>query len=58
MTQAVEDRGWRTGYAEYNNDGTLVRTVPMPANANYGYDLRINANLNRMLSSSFSGHRN
>ena len=30
----------------------------MPENANYGYDLRINANLNRMLSSSFSGHRN
>jgi len=54
----AEDKGGRTGFAEYNNDGTLVRTVPMPENANYGYDLRINANLNRMLSSSFSGHRN
>jgi methanethiol oxidase len=52
------DLGGRTGYAEFNNDGTLVRTVPMPENANYGYDLRINAHLNRMLSSSFSGHRN
>jgi methanethiol oxidase len=52
------DKSGRTGFAEYNNDGTLVRTVPMPENANYGYDLRINANLNRMLSSSFSGHRN
>ncbi len=52
------DRGGRTGYAEFNNDGTLVRTVPMPENASYGYDLRINAHLNRMLSSSFSGHRN
>ncbi len=52
------DKGGRTGFAEYNNDGTLVRTVPMPENGNYGYDLRINANLNRMLSSSFSGHRN
>ena len=52
------DQSGRTGYAEYNNDGSLVRTVPMPPNATYGYDLRINANLNRMLSSSFAGHRN
>jgi len=54
----AKDRSGRTGYAEYNNDGTLVRTVPMPADAPYGYDLRINANLNRMLSSSFAGHQN
>jgi len=52
------DQSGHTGYAEYNNDGTLVRTVPMPAGAEYGYGLRINANLNRMLSSSFAGHRN
>lgn len=54
----AEDGSGRTGYAEYNNDGTLVRTVPMPEDASYGYDLRINPHLNRMLSSSFSGHRN
>ena len=54
----ANDKSGHTGYAEYNNDGTLVRTVPMPAGAEYGYDLRINANLNRMLSSSFTGHRN
>jgi len=52
------DRGGRTGFAEYTNDGALVRTVPMPAEGNYGYDLRINPHLNRMLSSSFSGHKN
>ncbi len=52
------DKSGRTGFAEYNNDGTLVRTVPMPAGAEYGYDLRINAQLNRMLSSSFTGHQN
>ncbi len=54
----AKDLGGRTGYAEFNNDGTLVRTVPMPEEASYGYDLRINAHLNRMLSSSFAGHRN
>jgi selenium-binding protein 1 len=54
----AKDLGGRTGYAEYNNDGTLVRTVPMPDGAPYGYDLRINAHLNRMLSSSFTGHQN
>jgi selenium-binding protein 1 len=54
----AKDGSGHTGYAEYNNDGTLVRTVPMPAGAEYGYDLRINANLNRMLSSSFTGHKN
>ncbi len=52
------DKSGRTGFAEYNNDGTLVRTVPMPEEASYGYDLRIDPNLNRMLSSSFAGHRN
>jgi selenium-binding protein 1 len=57
LSNAV-DKGGRTGFAEYNNDGTLVRTVSMPEGAPYGYDLRINANLNRMLSSSFTGHRN
>jgi len=57
LSNAV-DAGGRTGYAEYNNDGTLVRTVPMPRRASYGYDLRINVHLNRMLSSSFAGHRN
>ena len=52
------DKSGHTGFAEYNNDGTLVRTVPMPEGAEYGYDLRINAGLNRMLSSSFTGHNN
>lgn len=54
----VDDRGGRTGFAEYTNDGRLVRTVPMPEDAVYGYDMRINPQLNRMLSSSFAGHRN
>ena len=54
----AKDRGGRTGIAEYNNDGSQVRTYWMPAGAEYGYDARINANLNRMLTSSFTGHNN
>jgi methanethiol oxidase len=53
-----KDRGGRTGIAEYNNDGSHVRTYWMPAGAEYGYDARINANLNRMITSSFTGHKN
>jgi selenium-binding protein 1 len=54
----AKDKGGHTGYAEYTNEGRLVRTVQMPPGAEYGYDLRINAHLNRMLSSSFTGHAN
>ncbi len=54
----ASDKGGRTGIAEYNNDGSHVRTLWMPAGAEYGYDLRVNAHLNRMLTSSFTGHAN
>jgi selenium-binding protein 1 len=53
-----KDWGGKTGYAEFNNDGEFVRTVWHPEGAEYGYDARINANLNRMLTSSFTGHKN
>jgi selenium-binding protein 1 len=52
------DRGGRTGIVEYNNEGTFVRAVWMPAGAEYGYDARVQPRLNRMLTSSFTGHRN
>jgi selenium-binding protein 1 len=54
----TEDRGGKTALVEYNNDGGYVRTVWMPENAVYGYDGRVNANLNRLLTSSFTGHKN
>jgi len=54
----TKDRGGRTGFAEYTNDGKFVRAVWMPAGAEYGYDARVNANLNRMLTSAFTGHKN
>jgi selenium-binding protein 1 len=44
--------------AEYTNDGKFIRTIWMPAEAAYGYDLRVNVNLNRMLTSSFTGRKN
>ena len=53
-----KDYGGRTGLAEYTNDGKFIRTIWMPAEAVYGYDVRVNVNLNRMLTSSFTGRKN
>jgi len=54
----AKDGGGRTGLAEYSNDGKFIRTIWMPAEAVYGYDVRVNVNLNRMLTSSFAGRKN
>jgi selenium-binding protein 1 len=54
----AEDLGGRTGIAEFANDGGFVRTTWMPKGAEYGYDARVNPHLNRMLTSSFAGHKN
>jgi selenium-binding protein 1 len=53
-----QDRGGRTGLAEYNNDGKFVRTIWLPDDAPYGYDARVEPRLNRMLTSSFTGWKN
>jgi selenium-binding protein 1 len=53
-----KDLGGRTGLAEYTNDGKFIRTIWMPKEAPYGYDVRVNINLNRMLTSSFTGKKN
>src|SRR5882672_1661151 len=39
-------------------DRKFIRTIWMPKEAPYGYDVRVNVNLNRMLTSSFSGKKN
>jgi selenium-binding protein 1 len=52
------DHGGRTALVEYSNDGEHIRTTWLPEGAEYGYDVRVNANLNRMLTSSFTGHEN
>ena len=54
----AKDQGGRTGFVEYSNDGRYVRTVWMPEDAPYGYDIRVKAELNRMLTSSFTGRAN
>jgi selenium-binding protein 1 len=52
------DGGGKTALVEYNNQGEFVRTIWMPEGAEYGYDVRVNADLNRMLTSSFTGRKN
>ncbi len=54
----AKDHGGKTALVEYNNDGDYVRTIWMPEGAEYGYDTRIKSELNRMLTSSFTGHDN
>ncbi len=54
----VQDGSGRTGLAEYSNDGKFIRTIWMPKEAPYLYDVRVNVNLNRMLTSSFTGKKN
>jgi selenium-binding protein 1 len=54
----AKDNGRKTGLAEYSNDGRFIRTIWLPAEAPYGYDVRVNVNLNRMLTSSFTGRKN
>jgi selenium-binding protein 1 len=54
----AHDRGGRTGLVEYSNEGKYIRTTWMPQSAPYGYDSRVNANLNRMLTTSFTGKNN
>jgi selenium-binding protein 1 len=53
-----KDGGGKTALVEFNNSGEYIRTVWMPAGAEYGYDARINVDLNRMLTSSFTGKKN
>ena len=48
----------KTAFVEYSNEGNFIRARWLPPGAVYGYDVRINANLNRMLTSSFTGHAN
>lgn len=48
----------KTALVEYSNDGNFIRAQWMPPGAEYGYDARVNANLNRMITSSFTGKKN
>ncbi len=52
------DGGGHTGIVEYSNQGEYVRTTWLPDDGPYGYDARVNVDLNRMLTSSFTGRNN
>ncbi len=53
-----KDKGGKTALVEYNNNGEYVQTVWLPEDAAYGYDVRVQPRLNRMLTSSFTGWNN
>ena len=53
-----KDKGGRTALVEYSNTGRFIRTTWMPEGAEYGYDARVKVELNRILTSSFTGHAN
>jgi selenium-binding protein 1 len=50
--------GLPAGLAEFSNEGSLIRTLPLPREAPYGYDVAINPDLNRMVTSSFTPPEN
>ena len=57
LSNATDGSG-KTALVEYSTQGEYVRTIWMPEGAEYGYDVRVNADLNRMLTSSFTGKSN
>jgi selenium-binding protein 1 len=53
-----KEGGLPAGLAEFNNDGTFIRSIPLPKDAPYGYDVAINPGKNRMITSSFTPPEN
>ncbi|MGH7170680.1 MAG: selenium-binding protein SBP56-related protein [Gemmataceae bacterium] len=53
-----KDGGVSAGLAEFGNDGHFIRKFALPKKAPYGYDVAINPNLNRMVTSSFTPPKN
>ena len=53
-----KDGGLPAGLAEFDNDGTFIRKLDMPSEAPYGYDVAINPDRNRMVTSSFTPPEN
>jgi selenium-binding protein 1 len=53
-----KDGGLPAGLAEFDNDGTFIRKLDQPREAPYGYDVAINPDRNRMVTSSFTPPEN
>jgi len=50
--------GVPAGLAEFTNEGRFIRAFSLPEEAPYGYDVAINPDLNRMVTSSFTPPKN
>ncbi len=53
-----KEGGLPAGLAEFSNDGTFIRKLDLPSDAPYGYDVAINPDRNRMVTSSFTPPEN
>ena len=53
-----KDGGLPAGLAEFTNDGRYIRTFPFTEEAPYGYDVAIQPDQNRMVTSSFTFYNN
>ncbi|HLN30993.1 MAG TPA: selenium-binding protein SBP56-related protein [Gemmataceae bacterium] len=49
-----KDGGLPAGLAEFTNDGQFIRRLDLPEGAPYMYDVSVKADLNRMVTSSFT----
>jgi selenium-binding protein 1 len=49
-----KEGGLPAGLAEFENDGSFIRTLKLPDQAPYGYDVAIKPAVNRMVTSSFT----
>lgn len=50
--------GLPAGLAEFRNDGEFIRALPLPKDTPYGYDVAVQPDLNRMVTSSFTQPEN
>jgi selenium-binding protein 1 len=46
------------GLAEFTNDGKFIRSMPLPKDAPYMYDIGIKPEINRMITSSWTSVSN
>jgi selenium-binding protein 1 len=53
-----KEGGLPAGLAEFTNDGKYIRTLPLPSEAPYMYDVAVKPELNRMVTSSFTPPNN
>src|SRR5438094_5081025 len=55
---SAADGGLPAGLAEFTNEGEFIQKFTMPKDAPYGYDVAVNIDQNRMVTSSFTYYNN